>query len=100
VPVYFGAPNVTKYIPAACFIDFRRFDRDYDRLLEYLQAITAEQYQELLANIYRYLNSAAAQKFSIQYMIHSTLRVIIPEYKASIAFDKDTAEFLNMLDRV
>lgn len=98
VPVYYGAPNITKYIPENCFIDFRKFDKNYDRLLGYLQSITAEEYQKFLSNIRQYLKSAAAQRFSIQYMIHNTLRVILPEYKVSIVFDKDTAEFMNTID--
>jgi len=39
-----------------------------------------------------------AQKFSFEYMVHNTLRVILPEYDPVIAFGKDTAELMDVLD--
>lgn len=99
VPVYYGAPNVTQYIPENCFIDFRKFDKNYEKLLEYLKSITENQYNEYLNNIRQYLKTAQAQRFSIAYMIHSTLRVMLPEYSASVAFGKETAAFMEFLDR-
>jgi len=98
VPVYYGAPNVTKYIPENSFIDFRSFDRNYEKLFEYLKSITEDKYNEYLNNIRQYLKTVPAQRFSIEYMIHSTLRVMLPEYKSSIAFDKETANFMEFLD--
>ncbi len=63
-----------------------------------LQSITADEYKALLENIRYYLSSPMAQKFSFEYMVHNTLRVILPEYDPVIAFGKDTAELMDVLD--
>ncbi len=39
IPVYLGAPDVTDYVPADCFIDMRAF-KDYGALLIHLQSLS------------------------------------------------------------
>ncbi len=46
VPVYFGAPNITDYVPAACFIDLRKFDSFHD-LERYMERMSKQQFDEL-----------------------------------------------------
>ena len=45
VPVYYGADDICDYVPADCFIDYRRF-MDPKALGEYLLSITKEQYDK------------------------------------------------------
>jgi len=47
VPVYWGAPDVTKYIDRECFIDTRDYSGD-EELLEYLQSISERRHAKYL----------------------------------------------------
>lgn len=52
VPIYWGAPNVTDYVPEDCFIDRRHFATN-EALSRFLKAITPEEharYQEAMHN--------------------------------------------------
>jgi hypothetical protein len=57
VPIYWGADNVTDYIPKECFIDKRDF-ADYDELLEYIRGMTAEEYKHRIQKIEEFLKSS------------------------------------------
>lgn len=65
VPIYWGANNITDYIPAHCFIDRNQF-ANYDELYEYLHTMNEETFEEYLINIRNYLNSPPAQLYSTQ----------------------------------
>jgi hypothetical protein len=65
IPVYLGAPNVEKYIPKECFIDFRDFS-DAESLYRYLKEMSKESYLQYLANIRDFLNSEKAALFSAE----------------------------------
>lgn len=54
VPIYWGATDIKKYIPENCFIDFRDF-RNYEKLLNYLDSIDENTYDEYIKNIERLL---------------------------------------------
>lgn len=55
VPIYWGASNIEKYIPEDCFIDFRDFDLDYEKLLNYLNSIDEVKYTQYIKNIEKLL---------------------------------------------
>ena len=64
VPVYFGAPNITDYVPNDTFIDFRFFE-SYEALFSFLNGMSEEQYNSYLQRINEYLNSVAySSRFS------------------------------------
>lgn len=63
VPIYLGAPNITDYIPADCFIDYRMF-KSNGELYRFLQGITEERYRKYLERISLYLTSDKATRFS------------------------------------
>lgn len=50
VPIYWGASNITSYIPRGCFIDFREFG-DYEKLLTFLTSIDETRYNHYIENI-------------------------------------------------
>lgn len=64
VPVYWGANNITEYIPANCFIDRNQF-ATYDELYIYLKNMDQETFEQYINNIQNYLNSPAAHAYSI-----------------------------------
>ncbi len=65
IPVYWGATNVTDYIPKNCFIDRRDFNSLED-LYAFMKGMTETEYEEYLIRIRAFLNSEAAQQFSTQ----------------------------------
>lgn len=56
VPIYWGANNVTDYIPNDCFIDKRRF-KTYQELFEFIKNMTEKQYNKYIKNIEKFLKS-------------------------------------------
>lgn len=63
VPIYWGAKNITEYVPENCFIDRRNFNTN-EELYDYLKSMPDNQYSEYLDNIEMYLRSEQAQQFS------------------------------------
>jgi hypothetical protein len=43
IPIYWGEPNIEKWLPKECFIDFRQFD-SYQDLYEYLTTMEESQF--------------------------------------------------------
>lgn len=56
VPIYWGADNVTDYIPKKCFIDRRDFSSN-EEVFEYLKTMTKKEYENRIAAIEEYLKS-------------------------------------------
>jgi hypothetical protein len=65
IPVYWGAPNVTGYIPEDTFIDKRKFD-SYEKLYDYLINMTDEEYLDYLAAIKSFIKSPEIYPFSAE----------------------------------
>lgn len=57
VPIYWGAPNIEKYVPKDCFIDFRDFGYNYDKLLNFLNSIDEIRYNQYIKNIEKLLSN-------------------------------------------
>ena len=57
VPIYLGAPNITDYIPASCFIDLRKFGNNYESLYTYLKNIDEETYKQYQIAIEEFIDS-------------------------------------------
>ncbi|HJM69096.1 MAG TPA: glycosyltransferase family 10 [Candidatus Babeliales bacterium] len=70
IPVYLGAPNIEKYIPANCFINMRKFKSNQD-LLDHLKKMGKEEHEQYLSNIEEYLKSKKAYPFSQEAMIEN-----------------------------
>lgn len=68
VPIYWGASNVTDYIPADCFIDRRAFSTD-EELYFFIKNMDEVSYQTYLSAISRFLASPEARLFSIDQFI-------------------------------
>jgi hypothetical protein len=68
VPVYWGAANITDYVPANCFIDRRVFASD-QALYNFLKTIDKNTYNQYMENIKKYLASPQMYLFSIENFI-------------------------------
>lgn len=65
IPVYWGAPNIEKFIPKNCYIDKTDFNT-YDELYTFMKGLSLGQIQEYQRNIISYLNSESSYDFSAE----------------------------------
>lgn len=65
VPVYWGAPNVTDFIPASTFIDKRNF-KSYEELYKYIKTMSTAEYHGYLTAIEKFVKSDAMHLFSAE----------------------------------
>jgi len=75
IPVYWGAPNITDFVPANCFIDFRKF-KDYDALLTHLKHITPQEMDEYRKNMQAYYKSQKFEVFTKLYFARTVVDAI------------------------
>jgi hypothetical protein len=62
VPIYWGANNISDYIPENCFIDRRSFEGQ-SSLNDYLLGIDPETYGEYQENIANFLSGSLSAPF-------------------------------------
>lgn len=58
IPVYWGAPDITRYVPADCFIDRRDF-KDYAELYRFMKGISRKEHEAYLKRIRAYIQNVA-----------------------------------------
>ncbi len=75
VPVYWGASNITDYIPPGCFIDRRCFQSN-EKLYAFLKKISKPEYEAYLDSAMRFLQSEQAQKFSKEHFVKTVVKVL------------------------
>ena len=81
VPIYWGAPNISSYIPKNCYISREDFPND-TALHSYIKNMDEMTYQEYQENIRRYLESSQAQLYSQDHFISLFMHLISnPETK-------------------
>lgn len=75
IPVYYGAPDVAKYIPAELFIDFRKF-RSYTELDNYLKGINEKTYNAYITKINRFISSGGYYPFSQEKFAKEIIEIV------------------------
>ena len=78
IPIYWGASNITDYIPENCFIDKRNFPRDEDvyNLIKNMSDIEVIEYQR---NIENFLKSEKMYPFSNESFVSTIVENILNE---------------------
>jgi len=76
VPIYWGAPDIGKYIPENCFIDRRKF-KNYEELYRFLIKMSDEDYKKYLLNIETYVKSQAIWQFSAENFVNTVIKNIL-----------------------
>jgi hypothetical protein len=66
IPIYWGAPNISDYIPNDCFIDRKQFST-YEVLFEYMQSMSETEYNSRLESVRKFLQGKDSEKFSPWY---------------------------------
>lgn len=72
IPIYLGAPNITQYVPADCFIDMRNF-KNYEELQKFIMHMSEETYAIYIKNIKQFLSSENAKLFSIENFVRNAI---------------------------
>ena len=62
IPVYWGANNITDYVPKGCFIDYRNF-WDFEKLCKFLSDMREDEYNLYIQNIENFLQTKEAKKW-------------------------------------
>lgn len=62
VPIYWGAKNITEYIPEECFIDKRAFE-NYAEIYNYIKNMNKQVYLDYLNKIENFLNDKKVNMF-------------------------------------
>ena len=76
IPVYLGAPDVSNFIPAGTFIDFRNF-AGYAELEDYLRGVTAAEAETRRQAARAFLGSEAARKFTEEHFVTEMTRMLL-----------------------
>ena len=56
IPIYLGTPNIDKYFPKDCYIDFREF-KNYQALLKFIKDMDQKTYDHYIENGKKFLRS-------------------------------------------
>ncbi len=63
IPIYLGATNIEESIPPECFIDYRQFN-GFDEMLEFLEALSEEDYNSYLTHIKAFVEGPKSAPFT------------------------------------
>lgn len=80
VPIYWGASNITDYVPKNCFIHREDFAND-TALYAFIRAMDKETYEQYIINIRSFLESPTAKLFSPETFVSISMDLISTESK-------------------
>ena len=75
VPIYWGEPEIEKYIPGNCFIDKRKFT-GYTELRDYLKSLTDAEIQNYKENARAFLGSPQFYPFSKAAFVERITKIV------------------------
>lgn len=75
VPIYYGAPDIDRWIPKECFIDKRNF-KNYRELYQFIKELSYAEYSKYLNNIQFFLNSDKINIFKVDAYVNKIINAI------------------------
>lgn len=78
IPIYYGAPDIKKYVPSKCFIDLRDFQNIKD-LVEYIINFSEEKYEEFMEERESFLKSDKFKEFTSPEFVNKITKVCIKD---------------------
>lgn len=75
VPVYYGAPDIEKYLPTNTFIDRSKF-KNHAELYRHLKAVSCKEHQEYVQNGIKFLKSSQARYFFSNYFSENIISAL------------------------
>lgn len=82
VPIYWGADNVEEHIPENCFVDRRKF-KNTSEVHEHLLSISEKEYKRYQDNIFQFLESNDATKFSSKYIASTIVKHVCRDIEST-----------------
>lgn len=79
VPIYWGAPNISEYVPPNTFIDKKNFDT-YEELYLYLKNMSAQEYIDYLDAIKSFIKSERMYPFSPEFFAEKIVNEILSDF--------------------
>ena len=76
VPIYWGAPNITDFIPANTFIDKEKF-KSYEELYKYIKTMPKTEYRGYIDAIENFIQSDAMYLFSAEHFVDTLITEIL-----------------------
>lgn len=76
VPVYFGAKNISNYIPKDCYIDYRRFT-DIAELDNFLSSMTYQEYTKYIKSANKFLDSSKKYVFTSSFFCDAVNTILV-----------------------
>lgn len=83
IPIYWGAPNITSYIPQDCFIDRRKFNSHED-LYHFIVSMTEPEFIAYQERIAAFLRSDQAKPFSAETFAETIVSTIVRDLEVKI----------------
>ncbi len=81
IPLYWGAPNITDYVPKNCFIDWRDFG-NWPDMYEYLINLTEAEHKAYLKNIQNYIANVALKG---PFSEHGYVEALMPHIEKALS---------------
>jgi len=78
IPIYYGAPDIEKYIPKDCFIDRRDF-KNYQELRDFLKSLTESEIKAYKENARQFLESEQYKPFTKEYFAKTFIEACMNE---------------------
>ena len=75
IPIYLGAPDISDYIPADTFIDYRKY-KNFEVLNKFLINLTEKEIHKYLKAIHSYINSQRYSIFTEELFASKILEII------------------------
>lgn len=82
IPIYWGAENIEKYVPKACFIDYRDFT-SIEKMVSYIYKVSEYQFNEYIQNIEKFIESDSTFEFQPQAFANIIIRLLDRKKKTS-----------------
>lgn len=77
VPLVYGASNIESYLPNDCYIDLRKYENNFKKLLDRLISFDENEYESYLKNISKFLKSEEAKIFYSKNFVQKISNYII-----------------------
>jgi hypothetical protein len=78
LPIYLGATDISKFIPNNCFVNLNTFP-NFNDAFDYIESINESDYDKLILNGQKFLNSQDGYKFSYEYFSQNINKKLINE---------------------
>lgn len=78
IPVYWGASNITDYIPEDCFVDRRKFE-SHEQLYEFMTSMSTSEYTAYQERIEAFLISEKTRPFSSEAFAETIVNTILKD---------------------